>query len=518
MGDVDESAMSPELAGSLWTVMGDVDESAMSPELAGSLWTELGELLSSTCESHESIDDALRGWLDVATQLRAHDPDSQDLVLGCAQMLLESRLFQDNKHYVRTQIIYSLLQEDDVGFLHAIVCLLLFDGRSDESTFPRMLDEACFARLLELLIAQRDEDDARLYRLLLQLLYEMSRVQRLETDDLALVQDGFIRCLFEDVEGVSDDSDDPYHYPTIRVLLVLNEQYMLASTDPAPDVDVTPTNRIIKCLSLHGPLFRSFGENMILLLNRETETSLQLLILKLLYLLFTTKATHEYFYTNDLRVLVDVIIRNLMDLPDEKMSLRHTYLRVMHPLLAYTQLCQPPHYKRDEVLRVLSILRGSDNAHFAPADETTLRLVDRVAKVDWMAGEEKEEESWDQAKVARKIFGVSLSPSQYASSASVDDVAGVMEKPGVQTPSRNVKAAAVDAASPDEVVAAVKTKRPLPAVPRHRHGNPVVGRMPTDVNGVEKKIPPKAPPPRRFGRMKAVEQAGPDVREAGFPQ
>ena len=49
----------------------------------------------------------------------------------------------------------------------------------------------------------------------------------------------------------------------------------------------------------------------------DLETCLQLLILKLLYLLFTTSATYEYFYTNDLRVLVDVMIRNLLDLPDE---------------------------------------------------------------------------------------------------------------------------------------------------------------------------------------------------------
>ena len=124
----------------------------------------------------------------------------------------------------------------------------------------------------------------------------------------------------------------------------------------------------------------TFGENIILLLNRETETSLQLLILKLLYLLFTTKATQEYFYTNDLRVLLDVIIRNLLDLPNELVSLRHTYLRVLHPLLAYTQLNQPPHYKRDEIVKVLSILGGSANAHWEPADETTVRLVERVAK------------------------------------------------------------------------------------------------------------------------------------------
>ena len=47
---------------------------------------------------------------------------------------------------------------------------------------------------------------------------------------------------------------------------------------------------------------------------------MQLLILKLLYLLFTTPGTEEYFYTNDLRVLVDVFIRELLDLPDESES------------------------------------------------------------------------------------------------------------------------------------------------------------------------------------------------------
>lgn len=42
-----------------------------------------------------------------------------------------------------------------------------------------------------------------------------------------------------------------------------------------------------------------------------------LLILKILYLLFSTSSTSEYFYTNDLRVLVDVFIRELLDLPEE---------------------------------------------------------------------------------------------------------------------------------------------------------------------------------------------------------
>lgn len=264
------------------------------------------------------------------------------------------------------------------------------------------------------------------------------------------------------------------------------------------------TNRVIKLLSLHGQRYMTFGENIILLLNRETETSLQLLILKLLYLLFTTKATSEYFYTNDLRVLLDVIIRNLLDLPDELISLRHTYLRVLYPLLASTQLNQPPHYKRDEIVKVLSILGGCANAHWEPADETTLRLVERVAKVPWLRDEDISE-----GEVARKLLGISLSPSHTTSSISVIDVAGVTEKPGVQTPSR--KAESGEGLRDDEKSkeAEGKTKKaPPPVHSRRRHAPPPIPPL-LSANGSKaaakegKKLPPKTPPRRRT-RLKAM--------------
>lgn len=146
-------------------------------------------------------------------------------------MLLESRIFQENKAYVRHQIIHSLLQEDETGPLHAIVCLLLLDGHLDESMFPLMIGEACFSRLLEL-IKSRPDPDPRLHRLLLQLMYEMSRVERLRVEDLVQVDDNFIHHLFGIIEGVSNDVNDPYHYPTIRVL-VYNPQssHLLSFTD-----------------------------------------------------------------------------------------------------------------------------------------------------------------------------------------------------------------------------------------------------------------------------------------------
>lgn len=45
---------------------------------------------------------------------------------------------------------------------------------------------------------------------------------------------------------------------------------------------------------------------------------MQLLVLKILYLLFTTKGTSEFFYTNDLCVLVDVFLREIVNLDEDQ--------------------------------------------------------------------------------------------------------------------------------------------------------------------------------------------------------
>ncbi|EAW06866.1 uncharacterized protein ACLA_085620 [Aspergillus clavatus NRRL 1] len=418
-------------------------------------------------------------------------------VSRCSYNLLSSRIFASHRDYVRRQMIYGLLQEDEPDTLHLIVSFLLFDGREHEEVFRMMNGEGLFPRLLELLrtCAIADgEGQAALHRMLMDLLYEMARIQRIKIEDLVLVDDDFIKGLFGIIEDLSYDASDPYHYPVIRVLLVLNEQYMISAHSP---VDEGPssgplTNKVIKILAMHGNLYKTFGENIILLINREAETSLQLLTLKLLYLIFTTPSTYEYFYTNDLHVLVDILIRNLLDLPEEASALRHTYLRVLYPLLAHTQLKTPPHYKRDELKRMLSLLvrgqlsmTGSDAErilHFEEVDETTRRLVFRCATVDWLRDPEPAESrkesvaSFDSTTDAVQTdaetvdsestvgsspealsptkddgadspkpdpdrpsairrLGMQLEPAS-CSSLSVQEVAAQHEKPGIITPSR----------------------------------------------------------------------------------
>lgn len=184
--------------------------------------------------------------------------------------------------------------------------------------------------------------------------------------------------------------------------------------------------------------------------------SLQLLILKVFYLLFTTPSTYEYFYTNDLHVLVDIIIRNLLDLPPDSIatpttsSLRHTYLRVLHPLLAHTQLSNPPYYKRDELRKLLFVLADAGQSHFMRPDETTVRLVGRCLTVEWLADENDESSEPStlaqspvedgikagQAVVAKRLLGISL-PDAQESALSVNEVARQQARPGEDTPSRS---------------------------------------------------------------------------------
>jgi Protein of unknown function (DUF2013) len=124
---------------------------------------------------------------------------------------------------------------------------------------------------------------------------------------------------------------------------------------------------------------------------------MQLLVLKMLYILFSTKGLSEYFYTNDLCVLVDVFLREIVDLDEESESvcdyfdsmsssnldnlqLRHTYLRVLHPLLTKTQLRSLP-YKRTQIVRALESLIA--NQEIREVSSTTKRLVQRCLNGEW---------------------------------------------------------------------------------------------------------------------------------------
>lgn len=119
---------------------------------------------------------------------------------------------------MRRRMMGRLRKEMSNPKLRLIANVLLFDGRQNQKTFELMQGEGLFLRLMEM-VAQKRKEDRILWGVVLDLLYEMSRIQRLRREDLEAIDDGFISYLFQLVEEDPDDPNDPYHYPIIRMLV-----------------------------------------------------------------------------------------------------------------------------------------------------------------------------------------------------------------------------------------------------------------------------------------------------------
>ena len=76
------------------------------------------------------------------------------------------------------------MQEDEAHMLLATTSFLLADARMTENTFELLNKEGAFPRLVDLIQAPKHDDEERLHRLLMELLYEMSRIQKISLNDL----------------------------------------------------------------------------------------------------------------------------------------------------------------------------------------------------------------------------------------------------------------------------------------------------------------------------------------------
>ncbi|KAJ3753093.1 hypothetical protein EV360DRAFT_54036 [Lentinula raphanica] len=319
--------------------------------------------------------------------------------------------------------------------------------------------------------------EAKLRSLGVRLLYEMCRVQKLSIQDLRIFDDAFLDYLFDLVEQTRHMQDDTFNYSVIKLVVALNEQFMVASIGNEGNNSNrhhTPTstseadNRVLRVLMRRLGSTQTFGENMIFMLNRAQRTPedmcMQLLVLKLLYLLFTNKGTEEYFYTNDLCVLVDVFLRELADLDDDSESLRHTYLRVLHPLLTKTQLRTVP-YKRPQILYMLESLIRTSNVR--DVNPTTKRLVERCLGGEWCVGltvrrgSTASTTSFSSANSGNSLHGVASAAAPYTPSSS-------HSRPHPPPPPINIVSPTPSSSSPT-----TSSLKPPPPLSPSTHSGPV---------------------------------------------
>ncbi|KAI9143438.1 hypothetical protein BKA69DRAFT_128928 [Paraphysoderma sedebokerense] len=198
------------------------------------------------------------------------------------------------------------------------------------------------------------------------LLYKIYHLGLVEVVYLENLNVKFIEMLLEMVEATRDMSEEYLNDKLVWVLLALNEHYLMFDID----------NKVFNLLRSRVDKSRTFGETLLFIFNRSSNETIHLLILKLLYLIFTTPETFHFFYTNDLDVLLDVLIRQLYntELISGK-NLRHSYLRVLHVFLLNSP--PPKRYKQGDVKKMIDSL-CRDGSCLDVMDETTKRLAKRI--------------------------------------------------------------------------------------------------------------------------------------------
>lgn len=193
-----------------------------------------------------------------------------------------------------------------------------------------------------------------------------------------LIDSQFVSYLLDLIEHTRTDDAEMLNHAAARLVLAVNEQFMVQQSLCAEEGEYD--NAVIDMLGAR-PGYKTFGEDVAFLLNRASQDhSLQLLILKLLFAIFTTQETYDFFYTNDLRVLADLVVRGVRDLPGEAELLRHAYLRVLGPMFANTPLRNASD-KRESVRRLLCDLVCENRNYGHTISSTTRRLVERVHRV-----------------------------------------------------------------------------------------------------------------------------------------
>ncbi|CAK9436017.1 uncharacterized protein LODBEIA_P05900 [Lodderomyces beijingensis] len=208
----------------------------------------------------------------------------------------------------------------------------------------------------------------------------------------------------EDFHNYELDNDDEFHdesrlvaYEELKLLLLINEQFLMTSY-----TEHEASNRVFDELihnnqdyDEHSNMNNIVGLINLLIyhLNREESQIIKLLILKFLYLVFTTPFTAKLIYRNDLKILIDIFIRELNNLEHKDAILIITYLRVLYPILEFSELKECGAYKSKEILDVLSHTitnsesrDGQQPTNSPQPDENAVarQLASKCMKVRWL--------------------------------------------------------------------------------------------------------------------------------------
>ncbi|KAI8147256.1 hypothetical protein BJV82DRAFT_665358 [Fennellomyces sp. T-0311] len=347
---------------------------------ADSFHAELDDILRQPCQSIEDAERITSQYIRLVTRFQHEFCQTTVERAQMAYKLIDSGLFLEHSTTILSHVLhrYALEKNNDDDLLIPY-SILIYAGKEDPRWMKFIVSDARRNRQNRLFRKILQETASCGYALMgtsVVLAFEMCKVSKLRAADQDAITPAFLNHLLDVIESMVDDSDETFNYDIIQLLLVFNEQFLMASKGQ--------DNKLLDVLAERIGTSNTFN----FLFGYSTSTPpaddacVKLLILKLLYGIFTRPALYEYFYTNDLYVLVDVMLREVCDLGEEReaAALRDAYLRVLRPLLINTQLRRAP-YKQAEIHATLCAMITPHS--YRDVDPNTVRLVERILDEWW---------------------------------------------------------------------------------------------------------------------------------------
>lgn len=345
---------------------------------------------------------------------------------------------------------------------------------------------------------------------LMDILFQIFKYCKCTINDLLLVDDFFVHFLICSIR--SDTIDDMFNNTEFKLLLSLNEQYMMFKKE------YNIENKVFKYLvNDDNFISNKFIELLFLQFNRTRDTSLQIMMCKILYSILTQcsrQFIESFFYLNDLNVFVDVLIRELQDISEQREVLRNTLLRVLIPLLKNTELCQTNYRKMDlmELLNYLSDYNNLCSTDTVTTEQlTTVKLAFKcLNEVEWLSKSNVDDEnettngrlnflnddtsSLTSSRTSRQSSMVAMTVS-YDNDMDTSDIYLPMKNVVSNQFSANYSS---DSSSISLNENTMKPKIPPKVTPRKMYSNKSPNSNVNSTDTLNKKKKPPAPPSRKI--------------------
>lgn len=409
-------------------------------------WEYMESLLDSskcTSTSDNVANSCLVNFLKIATDKYKDFITSDKDIYRISLMLTESQIFEKRREFCISKLL-SLLNIDllELNMKFIISYILLFETKKDINSLEIVMKYQGFTVIYNTLYTQfaylnkygetersgpsHDiefviiDEMKQISTVLMDILYQIFKFCKCSISNVQLADDFFVHFMITSVR--SDTLDDIFNNSMFKLLLSLNEQYMMFNKDYSIE------NKVLKYL-VNLSVNKNFTELLLLQFNRTKDSTLQIMMCKMLYLILSNTSNsiaERFFYLNDLNVFVDVLIRELQDISEQDEILRNTLLRVLIPLLRNTELNRT-HYRCDDLNHVLKYLCDLDNicseGTVLPEHRLTVKLAFKcLNEVSWLGTNDDNDDVASNHSRASSITAMAMSFSRRRTDISENSV------------------------------------------------------------------------------------------------